>query len=192
MKSILSRLIIIIFLLGASAYPAFADSQYVFTCDTSKIKGSIKYSVLGRYISDFKECAGSILYDELTKKIKSVRLEIKAKSIHSSCQWCDNIVISKKLLDTEQYPLIVFESKDFKKDSEGYWANGMIDMHGVSQKLNSQFNVTENKSGELSLSGSWVLRRKDFKITWNKLLDHGGVLVGDHITVDWEVRAKKI
>lgn len=192
MKSILGRLIIFIFLLGVSACSAFADSQYAFSCDSSTIKGSIKYSVLGRYVSDFKDCAGTILYDELTKQIKFVRLEIKAKSIQSECQWCDSVVISKKLLDTEQFPLIVFESKYFKRDSEGYWANGKIDMHGVSQKFNSQFSVKENMPGELSLSGTWVLRRKDFKISWSKLLDHGGILVGEHITVGWEVFAKKI
>jgi polyisoprenoid-binding protein YceI len=192
MKSILNGLILFLILSSLSFSSAFADSQYAFTCDGSKIKGSIQYSVLGRYNFDFKECAGAIIYDEIEKKIKSVRLEIKAKSIYSNCQWCDNIVISKKILYTQQYPLIVFESKDLKKGPEGYWANGMIDMHGVSQKLNSQFNVRENDSGEFYLSGAWVLRRKDFKITWNALLDHGGVFVGDFITVDWAVLAKKM
>ena len=119
------------------------------------------------------------------------RLEIKTKSIHSNCGWCDKIVISRQLLDAEKYPSIVFEGKEFKKDSEGYWVNGIIDLHGVTKDLNSQFIVEENADGSLSLKGKWILRRKDFNIIWNKVLDRGGVLVGENIVVDWEIQIKK-
>lgn len=187
----MSWLVLLILIFGLSVTYSFADSQYAFTCDGSKIRGSIKYSVVGRYMSDFKECSGMITYDEMHKQVKSVRLEIKTKSIHSNCEWCDKIVISKQLLDAEKYPSIVFEGKDFKKDSDGYWVKGAIDLHGVTKDLNSQFNVEENIDGYLSAKGKWVLRRKDFNIVWSKILDHGGVLVGNHITVDWEIRAKK-
>ncbi|MCB9772327.1 MAG: YceI family protein [Candidatus Omnitrophica bacterium] len=192
MRIILNQLMIIIFLLCLSASLAFADSRYVFTCDDSEIKSSIKYSVLGKYNSDFQECQGTIIYDELKKLIKFVRIEIEVKSIQSSCGWCDDIVKSRRILDSEQYPLIVFESTDFNNDSESYWATGTIDMHGVSQKLYLPFHLQEKNSSELFLKGTWVLRRKDFKVTWNKLLDHGGLMVGDHFTVDWAVLAKKL
>ncbi len=186
------RLLLLIFMFGLPGRYCFADSQYAFNCDAAKIKGSIKYSVLGRYNSGFKECSGIISYDEIQKQIKSVELQIKTESIHSDCQWCDKIVISKQLLDFTKYPLIVFEGKDFKKDTEGYWVKGFINLHGVTKDLNSRFEFSENTDGNLLLKGQWVLRRKDFGITWNKFLGQGGVLVGDHITVDWEILAKKI
>lgn len=186
------RLFLLTLFLGASISLAFADEQYVFNCDESKIMGSIKYSVIGRYNSILKECRGVIHYDSLSKQVGSVNLEIKTQSIDSDCKWCDNIVRSKQLLDAEQYPRVVFNAKDFQRDGQAYLVNGLIDLHGVTKDLNSQFTVVESADGVLSLKGVWVLRRKDFGITWNKLLDHGGVLVGDHITVDWEIKAKKI
>lgn len=192
MKIILNQLMIVVLFWGFAVSLAFADSQYVFSCDDSRIKSSIKYSVIGRYNADFQECQGTITYDLLKKLIKFVRIEIKVNSIQSSCEWCDDVVKSRKILDSEQFPLIVFESTEFNNDSESYWATGTIDMHGVSQKLYLPFHVQENNSGELFLKGTWVLRRKDFKVTWNKLLDHGGVMVGDHFTVDWAVLAKKL
>ncbi len=192
MKRILLNLFFSIFISGFFTALSFAESQYAFSCDRSKIKGSIKYSLIGKYNSDFKECSGIIIYDDTQKQATSVRLEIKTKSIHSNCEWCDNIVISRQLLDAGKYPSIVFDGKDFKKDTKGYWVKGVIDLHGVKKDLNSQFNLEKNADGYLSLKGKWILRRKDFNIIWNKVLDHGGVLVGDHITVDWEIRAKKI
>lgn len=77
-------------------------------------------------------------------------------------------------------------------DQNGYWVNGVIDLHGVKKEIASVFTLKVNPDSSLFLKGQWVLRRKDFGITWNKVLDHGGVVVGDHVTVDWEILAKKI
>ncbi len=188
----LLSLLVLTFIFALPVAFADADSQYAFSCDQAKIKGSIKYSVLGRYNSNFKECSGIIIYDEIHKQIKSVELKIQTASIHSDCQWCDKIVISKQLLDSARYPLIIFKGQDFKKDSQGYLVKGFIDLHGVTKDFSSRFNFDEDTDGKLSLKGKWVLYRKDFKIIWNKVLDQGGVLVGDHITVDWEILADKI
>ena len=190
MKKILLFIPFLIFVLELSTSLSFAESQYVFNCDDSKIKGSIKYSVIGRYHSDFKECSGMIIYDKLKKEVKHVQLEIKTKSIHSDCEWCDKVVVSKQLLDADRYPLIVFNGKDFEREADGYRVKGVIDLHGVKKVFDSQFSAAESGDGNLYLKGAWVLRRKDFNITWNAVLDHGGVLVGDHITVDWEIQAK--
>jgi polyisoprenoid-binding protein YceI len=177
---------------GLSASVSFADSQYAFTCPESKIHGSIKYSVIGRYNAVFKECSGVINYDDIQQQVKDVSLEIKTKSIESDCQWCDKMVVSKKLLNADQFVVIAFQSKDFSRDQSDYLVNGVIDLHGVKKDISSVFTLKVNADGSLLLKGKWVLRRKDFGITWNKVLDHGGVLVGDHVTVDWEILAKKI
>ena len=47
----------------------------------------------------------------------------------------------------------------------------------------------KTKQKILDLNGSWTINRKDFNIIWNKLLDHGGIIVGDHFTVDWGIKA---
>jgi len=58
--------------------------------------------------------------------------------------------------------------------------------------------VIDNKTGEFSCygrqkyiltSGQWLINRKDFGITWNKLLDKGGIIVGNIITIDWKIVA---
>lgn len=192
MKIIFFKFGVFVFFAGLLASVSFADSQYVFSCPESKIQGSIKYSLIGRYNADFKECSGMMTFDDIAQEVKDVYLEIKTKSIASDCQWCDKIVVSKKLLDADQFSVINFQSKDFSRDQSDYLVNGVIDLHGVKKNIASVFTLKVNSDGSLVLKGQWVLRRKDFGITWNKVLDHGGVLVGDHVTVDWEILAKKI
>lgn len=192
MKIIFFKFGVFVFFAGLLASVSFADSQYVFSCPESKIQGSIKYSLIGRYNADFKECSGMMTFDDIAQEVKDVYLEIKTKSIASDCQWCDKIVVSKKLLDADQFSVINFQSKDFSRDQSDYLVSGVIDLHGVKKNIASVFTLKVNSDGSLVLKGQWVLRRKDFGITWNKVLDHGGVLVGDHVTVDWEILAKKI
>ncbi len=192
MKMIFFKFIVFVFFMGISASVSSADSQYAFACPESKIHGSIKYSVIGRYNAVFKQCSGVINYDDIQQQVNQVNLQIKTKSIESDCQWCDRMVVSKKLLNADQFAVIVFDSKDFSRDQSEYLVNGVIDLHGVKKDISSVFTLRVNDDGSLLLKGQWVLRRKDFGITWNKFLDHGGVLVGDHVTVDWEILAKKI
>ena len=49
--------------------------------------------------------------------------------------------------------------------------------------------ISTSKRKLLIVKGSWQFNRKDFNIIWNHLLDRGGVLVGDYVTVDWGIRA---
>lgn len=54
-----------------------------------------------------------MVYDDREQRVKDVRLEIQAQSIQSDCQWCDKMVVSKKLLNAEQFAVIVFRVKNF-------------------------------------------------------------------------------
>lgn len=171
---------------------SFADTVYIVDCKNSSINGRIKYSVIGQYRSNFKECSGRIIYDKDQRQIKSVVLEIRSKSIHSNCRWCDDIVRSKQLLDTEQHPLITFKADVIENKNDAYVASGDLNLHGITRELNANFVIEDRSDDVLEARGQWILRRKDFGITWNRLLDHGGVLVGDHITVDWHIKAESL
>ncbi len=171
---------------------AHADSNYVFSCPESSIKGGIPYSVIGMYSSIYKECSGKIIFDDQSRQIKSVNFNIKTSSIESNCKWCDEIVRSNKVLDVTKYPAINFKSINLENKDGISWVQGSFDLHGVTRNMRSSFEFTEDKNNTLLVSGVWKINRKDFNIIWNKLLDHGGILVGDFITVNWQVKAYKV
>ena len=68
-------------------------------------------------------------------------------------------------------------------------------MHGIQKILTFSFRAVITKDSgtqqkNMNINGSWLINRKDFKIIWNKLLDHGGVLVSDYFTVNWEIKVR--
>lgn len=185
-------LINFLFLLFVNMDSSYAENLFELGPNNTKIKGSIKYTVIGKYHSDFKQFRGFIEYDEKTNLIESVDLDIESKSITSNCQWCDKIVKSKQLLYTEKYPKIIFKSNEIVKSQQGYIVKGMLDLHGQRKEIEFPFNAkitVDRSSGKrmLKAKGKWIINRKDYNIIWNKLLDKGGILVGNYITVDWGI-----
>lgn len=185
---------IIFFILGGSS--SAQNLEYIFNCRDTDLKGSIKYSVIGNYRAGFKECDGSLSFDPVDNKITKVFLKIKLASIQSNCGWCDKIVLSKRLLDAEKYPFVTFQGQEFINEKNQDFVVGTIQAHGIEKvyKLPFSFEKSQDAQGQISglnAKGKWMIKRKDFDITWNRLLDKGGVLVGDHIVLEWRIRARK-
>ncbi len=175
--------------------PGYASSVIAFGPKETLMNGSIKYSVIGRYNAHFNAFTGNIAVDEASNNIQSVSLEIDAASIQSSCAWCDKIVRSPQVLNTKVYPKITFKSNEIIRDDKKYSVKGILEMHGKSKEVVFPFIFNMNKDAStgqtmLEVSGKWDINRKDFDIIWNKFLDHGGVLVGDYIYVEWGIKVK--
>lgn len=182
-----------ILILGVNIDRSFAQGVVTFGPKETKIEGSIPYTVIGKYRAQFRAFKGRITLDERSLQIQSVYLKIGTASIISNCPWCDKMARSRRLLNAAKYPNIIFKSDKIIQDQTGYKVKGVLEMHGISKRMLFPFKVSSvidpnTKQRSLVLSGSWVIDRKDFHIIWNKYLDHGGVLVGDDLTVKWGIK----
>ena len=185
-------ILLMLILMSVGIRESLADTRFNFGPQETRINGSIPYSVIGKYKAQFRHFKGRITLDDHVLRIQSVDLAIEANSITSNCPWCDKIVRSRRLLNTAQFPDIIFKSKKILRDKDGYKVKGIFAMHGVAQEMTFPFSVTIDQRGQermLDLQGTWVFNRKSFNIIWNKLLDRGGVLVGDEITVQWGIKS---
>jgi len=187
--------IVLALLLGTGTDQAFAQDIVIFGPGETRIEGAIPYSVIGKYKAQFRVFKGRIALDGISKRVQSVYLEIDASSIRSNCPWCDKIARSRRLLFTTRYPKIVFKSDKIIHDESGYKVRGILEMRGVKRTMIFPFKVEriidqKTKLETLDLKGSWVINRKNFNIIWNRVLDRGGIIVGDNFTVDWGIKVK--
>lgn len=172
---------------------SWAVTTIEFGPQETEIKASIKYTVIGQYVAGFDKFKGVISFNPQTGEILSVDLQIESGSIHSNCKTCDNIVRSPQLLDTARFETITFNSSSIITDESGYRVVGTLDMHGQKREMSFPFEavMVEGPGVEqniLDIKGKWIINRKEFDIVWNRLLDKGGVLVGNHITVKWGIK----
>lgn len=181
-------------LIGIVAGPAAAASkEYRFDQEASHLEGAIKYAVVGTYEARFGEFEGTLHFDERRIENSTVELRVHTDSIRSRYPRLDRIVRSPRLLDAAAYPYITFKSRSIRKVPEGYQIDGRVQLHSITKDFTFNF-VFEGpyRAGDetyIRANGQWIINRKDFDIIWNRWLDHGGVVVGDNITVDWEILA---
>lgn len=168
-------------------------SNYYFDGDNSRLKGSIKYTLIGTYRAGFEEFEGTLRYDSKDIEKSSVDLRISTASIKSKYPRLDRIVRSSRLLDAANYPYITFKSTSIRETDQGYYIEGRVKLNDITKDFGFYFDLAGpfREGGEefLEARGRWVINRKDFEIIWNRWLDHGGIIVGNHITVDWEIQA---
>jgi polyisoprenoid-binding protein YceI len=67
-------------------------------------------------------------------------------------------------------------------------------MHGVTREVTLEGEMSEiikDQQGNqrVGLSAATTINRKDFGLTWNPVLEAGGLVVGDRVKLDIEVEA---
>ncbi|HQO58004.1 MAG TPA: YceI family protein [Candidatus Omnitrophota bacterium] len=174
---------------------AAGQEEYSVDHVQSRIEGSIKYSVIGRYQAKFEKFDGEIFFDPAKNQLTGVNLRIDNRSLCSSYKSLDRIILSPRILHVEKYPRTLFKSKSItpadKKDE--YSVTGDLTLHGVTREITFPFTAEgpfpQQDRKRILARGEWVIARKDYNMYWHSFLDKAGLIVGNHMTVDWEITA---
>jgi polyisoprenoid-binding protein YceI len=174
--------------------------QAADTYDIDPAHSSVIFTVrhlISRVPGSFTEFSGSIELDGAAPTGSSVRLAIKAASINTSQPDRDKHLRSKDFFDVANYPEMTFMSTKIAKVSGStYQVTGRFSMHGITKEITIpvEFLGTAKDpwGGErAAFSTAFALNRKDYGIEWNKVLDAGGTLLGDEVSVNIDIEAVK-
>jgi polyisoprenoid-binding protein YceI len=149
---------------------------------------SVKHMMISHVDGQFDSFSGMFEYDEKTKTLLSLEGVVDVNSINTKNKTRDDDLRSATFFDAAKYPKLTYKLNTIK-NGVGY---GILTMHGVSKeiRLETVINGTikdpwGNTRTGMSLSG--VLNRKDFGLTYNKLLETGGLAVDDMIKLNIEI-----
>jgi polyisoprenoid-binding protein YceI len=189
--------------LGASvlAFPAVAalpahatPATYVVDVEHSSVNFSVRHLVT-KVRGRFTKFEGTITFDPSRPNEAKVSGAIDAASVDTNVAERDKDLRSSRFFDVEKFPRIEFASTKLDMSGDGGKSgqlHGTLTMHGVTKPV--VLDVTY--AGEATdpwgnrragFSGTTVLNRKDFGLTWNETLETGGVLVGEEVEITIEV-----
>lgn len=91
---------------------------------------------------------------------------------------------------------MTFALKSYKKTGDQYTARGDLNLLGVTKDITlvGSFNgVAQDPWGNTraGFSAEGTINRKDFGMKFNKLLDNGGLVVGDEVKITLEIEVIK-
>jgi polyisoprenoid-binding protein YceI len=196
-EPIMKRFISSLALAALLAAPGFARAEPM-SWNIDPVHSSVTFKIrhlVSRVQGEFKEFSGTITYDPADAAAGSVEVVIAAASIDTKNDNRDKDLRSAKFFDVETYPDITFKSTKVEKTEDGdLKVSGDLTMHGITRPvvLDAEFlgSGPHPRGGQVAgFSATTTLNRKDFGITWNRVLDAGGTLLGDDVQVEINLEA---
>jgi polyisoprenoid-binding protein YceI len=124
-----------------------------------------------------------------------VRGAIRTASIDTNEPRRDEHLRSADFFDADQHPTIHFESTGVEHLQRGnYRLTGDLTMHGETRPITLEVTVhgvLHNPPGpdRAGLEVRGTIRRSEFGLRWQQVLESGGVMVGDEIRVTADISA---
>ena len=163
----------------------------------SQVTFSVKHMMVSSVKGNFNVFGGKLDIDEANPANSWVEAEADVKSINTRDENRDNHLRSGDFFDAATHPAISFKSKKIEAAGEGeYRVLGDLTIRGVTKEV--LFNA--EYSGQIKdpygndragLNAKAAISRKDFGLTWNALLESGGAVVGDKVTIEIDLEATK-
>jgi polyisoprenoid-binding protein YceI len=156
---------------------------------------SVKHMMVTTVRGQFREYRGTVRLDPKDFSRSSFEGEIDVASIDTGVADRDNHLRSNDFFDAPNHPKIKFKSSRIEAKGEGeYVVHGDITIRGVTKPiaLDVEFHGTsKNPYGKTvaGLTASGSINRKDFGVSFNALLETGGVAVGEKVKLELEVEA---
>jgi polyisoprenoid-binding protein YceI len=142
----------------------------------------------------FKTFKGTLDIDDKALDKSKVNVEIEAASINTDNDARDKHLRSADFFQVDKTPKLTFVSKSVKANGPGKaTVTGDLTMRGVTKEVKLEVSnlSAEQKDpwGQMRRAAvaTTTVNRKDFGLNWNKVLEAGGFLVGDDVTITLEI-----
>ena len=171
-------------------------SKWKVDHDHSTIGFQVAHMVVSKTNGKFTEYTGVVEMDPEAKEFKSIEAIIQTESVTTDHQKRDDHLRSPDFFDVKAYPTMTYTMKSYKKTGESYAAVGDLTLLGVTKEitLKGSFNgVAQDPWGNTraGFTAEGTINRKDFGMKFSKLLDNGGLVVGDEVTIKLEIEVIK-
>ncbi|MCP4895464.1 MAG: YceI family protein [bacterium] len=195
MKTQLLRIALVVVAVSGISVSASATDEYTIDQTHSSISFTVRHMVVSKVRGSFTEVSGAILYDADDPTKSSVNATIPAASINTANEGRDKHLRGEDFFDADKFPQLSFVSTAVRKNDQGLALVGDLTMHGVTRSIEIPFQVNGpiiDGRGNLRMgieAEPVVIDRKDYGIEWNRVLDGGGLSVGNEVTVEINLEA---
>jgi polyisoprenoid-binding protein YceI len=168
--------------------------DYVLDAARTRIGFVARMVLVTRVRGRFDEFEGSVHLDGEEPSNSSARLTIQATSIQTSNRRRDDH-LRGAFLDIRHHPAITFTSTGVERvDEATFKVTGDLTIRGVTRPVTVTLElagVESDRWGDhrVGFTGGVTINRNDWGVNWNAALEAGGILIGEKVTLEFEVVA---
>jgi polyisoprenoid-binding protein YceI len=184
---------------GTSQSDSLSNLTGTYTIDPahSRLGFVARHAMVTKVRGSFNEFVGDLTLDGDNPANSSATVTIKAASIDTRNAQRDEHLRSNDFLALEEHPEITFLSTSARQTGDNeFELTGNLTVRGVTNEITIPFTYEGSATDpygnfRVGFEGSVVINRKDYGVVWNAALEHGGVLVSDKVTLEFEISAVK-
>jgi len=163
----------------------------------SGIHFSVRHLVIAKVGGQFARWTGTVVAPDGDFNRASVEVAIDASSIDTGVADRDAHLKAAEFFDVATYPELTFTTTRVEPAGQGRLRLiGNLTVKGVTRE--TVFDVDHHGlardpwgNERAAFSARASIDRRDFGLTWNQVLEAGGVMVGDRVDIEIEVEAVK-
>jgi len=174
-----------------------ASERWEIDSSHSSLHFSVRHLVIAKVRGSFARWSGTIQVPDGDFSKATVVVTIDASSIDTGVADRDGHLKSPDFFDVAQYPELRFVGKRVQSRAEGEIdVVGELTLKGITREVVlrvEQHGQAKDPWGNVraAFTAKTSIDRKDFGLTWNQVLETGGVMVGDRVDIEAEIEAVK-
>lgn len=161
----------------------------------SGIQFTVRHLVIAKVRGQFSRWTGTLEVPDGDFARASLNVVIDASSIDTGVADRDKHLRSADFFDVERYPEITFKSTSVTPTSaDRLSAKGALTIKDVTRDVTLDVEVLGQArdpwgNERAAFSATTAIDRREFGLTWNQVLETGGVMVGERIDIAIEIEA---
>ena len=180
--------------------PSTASSKaprWAIDASHSSVSFSVRHMMISNVRGEFPKVSGEVVYDRHNPEAARLSATIDVASISTREEKRDAHLRSADFFDAEKYPTITFVSKSARLHGEGLKIVGNLTVRGASREVTLSVDELSGEHTDpygnrrIGATATTKVRRSDFGLSWNAVLETGGVLVGDEISISLDIQLIK-
>jgi polyisoprenoid-binding protein YceI len=181
---------------GVKTEPSTSTWQIDPVHSTAQFK--VRHMMISYVKGEFSSVTGTLKLDETDIGNSKIQASIDPATINTRDVQRDAHLKSPDFLDVEKFPGLTFLSRSVRKKTHRELAvEGDLTIHGATRTV--VLDVEEPSAPQkdpwgntrIGLSATTRINRRDFGLTWNTVLETGGFLVGDDVTITLDIEFVK-
>lgn len=186
------RVVSVVFIIALVPTSVLAES-YSIDVSHSRIEFKVRHLGISTVRGNFAKFSGQFDYDTESLASSKAKAEIETATIDTGLKKRDKHLRSPEFLDVAKYPKMSFVSKKIKPlGKDKFDVVGDLTLHGITREVVLHVKlggVVKDPWGNTraAFSAETQIDRRKFGLTWNKLLEAGGLVVDNIVKIEIEV-----
>jgi polyisoprenoid-binding protein YceI len=160
----------------------------------SSAQFSVRHMMISTVRGQFGGVTGTMTYDPKNPAASSVAATIDCATVNTGTPTRDANLKTAEFFDVKRYPVMTFRSTKVVVTGPGNLrVTGDLTINAITRQVvlevdgpTAPIKDTEGRE-KIGVSGQAKISRKEFGILYNPIMETGGVVVSDEVTIDLEI-----